>query len=51
MQYGVPKDFDTIGVWMNKALFEQAGVELPREDWTWDDFQSAAAEISTEAQG
>jgi multiple sugar transport system substrate-binding protein len=46
-QYGVPKDFDTIGVWTNKALFEQAGVELPSEDWTWDEFQSTAAEIST----
>ncbi|MET1052178.1 MAG: sugar ABC transporter substrate-binding protein [Mycetocola sp.] len=47
VQYGVPKDFDTIGVWTNKALFEQAGVELPTDDWTWDDFQSTAAEIST----
>lgn len=46
VQYGVPKDFDTIGVWMNKALFEKAGVELPSEDWTWDDFASTAAEIS-----
>lgn len=45
--YGVPKDFDTIGVWVNKELFEQAGVELPSADWTWDDFQSTAAEISS----
>ena len=37
-QYGVPKDFDTIGVWVNKALFEQgrrrrcpsAGLDLGR---------------------
>ncbi len=50
-QYGVPKDFDTIGVWTNKALFEQAGVELPTEDWTWDDFQATAAEISTALAG
>ncbi|MET1051611.1 MAG: sugar ABC transporter substrate-binding protein [Mycetocola sp.] len=47
VQYGVPKDFDTIGVWTNKALFEQAGVERPTEDWTWEDFQTTAAEIST----
>lgn len=45
--YGVPKDFDTIGVWINKGLFEQAGVEIPGADWTWEDFQSAAAQIST----
>ncbi|MBA8989203.1 multiple sugar transport system substrate-binding protein [Curtobacterium pusillum] len=52
-QYGVPKDFDTIGVWMNKALFEKAGVAMPSKDWTWDDFQKTGAELSEklEAQG
>ncbi|MBG6237097.1 multiple sugar transport system substrate-binding protein [Mycetocola sp. CAN_C7] len=51
VQYGVPKDFDTIGVWTNKALFEQAGVELPDGNWTWDEFQTTAAEISTALEG
>ncbi len=46
-QYGVPKDFDTVGVWVNTALFEQAGVALPADDWTWDDFDTAAQTIST----
>ncbi|TCK66140.1 sugar ABC transporter substrate-binding protein [Curtobacterium sp. PhB136] len=45
-QYGVPKDFDTIGVWVNKALFEKAGVALPSKDWTWADFQKTGAELS-----
>jgi multiple sugar transport system substrate-binding protein len=44
--YGVPKDFDTIGIWINTALVEQAGVELPTDGWTWDEFQQAAVEIS-----
>lgn len=44
--YGVPKDFDTIGIWVNTALVEQAGVELPTDGWTWDEFQQAAVEIS-----
>ncbi|MCS5717164.1 sugar ABC transporter substrate-binding protein [Herbiconiux sp. CPCC 205763] len=47
VQYGVPKDFDTIGIWANKALFEKAGVALPTGDWTWDEFQQAASAIST----
>jgi multiple sugar transport system substrate-binding protein len=47
VQYGVPKDYDTIGLWYNKAIFEQAGVEVPTDDWTWDDFDSAASAIST----
>jgi multiple sugar transport system substrate-binding protein len=47
VQYGVPKDLDTIGIWANKALFEKAGVALPEGDWTWDEFQKTAADIST----
>ncbi|MEV4597697.1 sugar ABC transporter substrate-binding protein [Amycolatopsis sp. NPDC049253] len=46
VQYGVPKDFDTIGVWVNKALFAEAGVPIPSKDWTWADLQSTAAQIS-----
>lgn len=46
VQYGVPKDFDTIGVWVNKALFTKAGVDVPKAGWTWDDFQKIGAEIS-----
>lgn len=47
VNYGVPKDFDTIAVWYNKALFAQAGVEEPQPGWTWDDFQQKAEAIST----
>ena len=47
-QYGVPKDFDTIGLWFNKEIFEQAGVETPTADWTWDDLKSASQTISDE---
>ncbi|MGG7464794.1 ABC transporter substrate-binding protein [Plantibacter sp. YIM 135347] len=47
VQYGVPKDFDTIGVWINTALFDQAGVALPADGWTWKDFETAAQTIST----
>jgi multiple sugar transport system substrate-binding protein len=46
VQYGVPKDFDTIGIWANKALFEKAGVALPTGDWSWDEFQKTASDIS-----
>ncbi|MFS0732274.1 sugar ABC transporter substrate-binding protein [Microbacterium sp. 1P10UB] len=49
--YGVPKDMDTIGVWVNKQLFQQAGVELPGPDDTWADFQATAKELSTALAG
>jgi len=44
-QYGVPKDADTNAMWINKALFEQAGVPLPEADWTYDDFRSTSSKI------
>lgn len=28
-QYAVPKDFDTIGLWYNKTMFDAAGVPYP----------------------
>src|SRR5690625_4009066 len=47
-QYAVPKDFDTIGLWFNTRLFDEAGVEHPTAEWTWEDFRSAAKTISDE---
>ena len=51
VQYGVPKDYDTIGLWYNSDIFEKAGVALPTDDWTWDDFDAAASAISTALAG
>lgn len=43
--YGVPKDKDTIALLYNKELFDAAGVEYPDEEWTWDDMETASAQI------
>jgi multiple sugar transport system substrate-binding protein len=45
-KYGVPKDYDTVGLWYNKQIFEEAGVDTPSAEWTWEDFHSAAKTIS-----
>lgn len=44
--YGVPKDKDTIALLYNKELFDAAGVAYPSVDWTWDDLESASAQIN-----
>jgi multiple sugar transport system substrate-binding protein len=49
--YGLPKDFDTIGLWYNTDLFDAAGLDYPDENWTWDDLRSAAAELTDESKG
>ncbi|GAB3038507.1 sugar ABC transporter substrate-binding protein [Parafrigoribacterium mesophilum] len=51
VSYGVPKDFDTIALWYNKALFAKAGVEEPKAGWTWDDLQEKAKAISGALSG
>jgi multiple sugar transport system substrate-binding protein len=50
-QYGLPKDFDTIGLWYNKSLFDTAGVAYPTADWSWSNVQDAAAKLTDKAKG
>ncbi|MEU8354872.1 sugar ABC transporter substrate-binding protein [Nonomuraea sp. NPDC048882] len=49
--YGLPKDMDTVGVWYNKTLFDQAKVKYPADDWTWADFKETAAKVTDPAKG
>lgn len=49
--YAVPRNFDTIGLWYNEQLFDQAGVDYPDESWTWDDVHQAARTITEEVKG
>jgi multiple sugar transport system substrate-binding protein len=45
-QYAVPKDYDTIGLWYNKTMFDAAGVTYPDDTWTWDDLKEAAKKLT-----
>lgn len=47
--YGIPKDFNTLGLFYNKTLFEKAGLKEPTDDWTWDDLKAAAEKLSDPA--
>ncbi|GAA1441458.1 ABC transporter substrate-binding protein [Leifsonia poae] len=49
--YGAPKDFDTIGVWYNKKLFDAAGVAYPKAGWTWDDYLADAKALTNKSAG
>ncbi len=40
--YDLPLGMNVEGFWYNKALFEQAGVEVPV---TWEDFEAACAKL------
>ena len=45
-QYAVPKDYDTIGLWYNKSMFDEAGISYPDATWTWDDLYNAAKTLT-----
>jgi multiple sugar transport system substrate-binding protein len=44
--FGLPRDFQTIVLYYNKALFDKAGVKYPTADWTWDDLKAAAKKLT-----
>lgn len=46
--YAVPKDVDTIALWYNKAMFDEAGLDYPTADWTWEDVGEAAKKLTKE---
>ena len=43
--YYMPGPYNTVGLYVNTEIFEQAGVELPTGDWTWDEFKAAGHQI------
>ncbi|MDD4208540.1 sugar ABC transporter substrate-binding protein [Mesotoga sp.] len=45
VQYGLPFSFSNVVLIYNKDLFDRAGAEHPREDWTWADELEAAKKI------
>lgn len=48
--YYMPHGFNTVAMWVNTEVFADAGVELPTDDWTWDDFMAAAETITQPGQ-
>ncbi|MGZ9810206.1 ABC transporter substrate-binding protein [Pseudoroseicyclus sp. H15] len=49
--FGLPRDFQTIVLFYNKDMFDEAGVDYPTADWSWDDFRSTAAELTIDKDG
>ncbi len=44
--YGVPKDFTTMVMYVNTDLFAKAGIAVPFDGWTWDEFETDCKKIS-----
>lgn len=49
--YGIPKDYDTTGLWYNKKIFDEAGVSYPDETWDWNKLKEAAKKLTNKDKG
>ena len=45
-QYGIPKDFTPMLMYANLDLFRRAGIKVPYDGWTFDEFDEAMKKIS-----
>jgi len=43
---GIPVGYTTHVLYYNKDLFDQAGVDYPTSEWTWEDVRAAAEKIT-----
>lgn len=48
-QFAFPYDWATAGLYINVDWFEDAGVEIPTEDWTYDQLLQAAIKLAQHA--
>ena len=44
--YGIPKDFNTLAVFYNEDLFDEAGVDYPNAEDTWETFAEKLRGVS-----
>ncbi|MDD3334063.1 MAG: extracellular solute-binding protein [Eubacteriales bacterium] len=45
--YGIPFEPGIYGIFINKTMLDAAGLELPKEGWTWDDYRTYAEKMTT----
>lgn len=44
-RYFMPDGYNTVAMNCSKTLFKKAGLDIPNDDWTWDDFKKAGHKI------
>ena len=44
--YGLPSGTQTMVMYYNKTMFDEAGLEYPKDGWTWDEFYEDAKKLT-----
>jgi multiple sugar transport system substrate-binding protein len=50
-RYCFPYDLSTLLLMYNKKLFDEAGLEYPTSEWTWDEFLAACQALTKDTDG
>jgi|YNPMSStandDraft_2_1061718.scaffolds.fasta_scaffold00074_27 multiple sugar transport system substrate-binding protein len=48
--YGIPKDFNTLALFYNKDIFDEAKVKYPDENDTWDTLEAKLKEVKSKVK-
>lgn len=51
VQYALPYECVPTLMFVNKSLLESEGIDMPADDWTWDDFYRICAQITRDTNG
>lgn len=49
--YAAPYFTDAVGLYYNKKLFDDAGVDYPDESWTWEDIETVGEKLTNPDKG
>lgn len=49
--YGLPKDISNHIVYINTEFFEEAGVDIPENEWDWNDYLEVCKALTRDSDG
>lgn len=50
-QYGLPATFSTVPLFINKTLFDEAGISYPDGTWSWEELIEAGKQLTRDEDG
>lgn len=51
IQYALPYEVVPTMLFVNKTLLRQEGIEMPQQDWTWDEFMEICRKVTKDTDG
>jgi multiple sugar transport system substrate-binding protein len=49
--FAIPKDYDSMGLWYNKAMFDEAKIPYPDDTWDWNKLVEVSKKLTNPSKG